>query len=218
MIGRSTKSSVPRYLAETYWWAYLHEDSPTVFDHPAVVNTILWGQYDKLVERTLKHTSDARKLLQASCAYGNVSPKLARQVQQNKGHFDMVDVSPTQLAVAQRKLAHLDNVRMLQHDVTQDWRHACEAGLSEAGSYDACVLFFLLHELPRAQKTQALEQMLQTVRPDGGKLICVDFHPPHWWHPLRPVEAAVFHTLEPFANDLWQHPMASFLPHHIDPN
>jgi SAM-dependent methyltransferase len=49
---------------------------------------------------------------------------------------------------------------------------------------------------------QIVQAMLRLVRP-GGKVIFVDYHRPHRWHPLKPVMQRVFAWLEPFALTMW---------------
>ena len=46
----------------------------------------------------------------------------------------------------------------------------------------------------------------------GGKLVIVDYHRPAGWHPLKPLLREVFRWLEPFAIDLWRHPLEHYLP------
>ena len=51
--------------------------------------------------------------------------------------------------------------------------------------------------------------LLDTVRP-GGKLIFVDYHKPHWAHPLKLITSIVVDTLEPYAKGLWHNELADF--------
>ncbi|MGB5132287.1 MAG: hypothetical protein WBO00_06705, partial [Steroidobacteraceae bacterium] len=67
--------------------------------------------------------------------------------------------------------------------------------------YDGACCFFLLHEVPDQQKRQIINALLAAVRP-GGKILFVDYHQPVRWHPLRPVMAAIFRWLEPYAMGL----------------
>ena len=39
----------------------------------------------------------------------------------------------------------------------------------------------------------------------GIEVVFVDYHEPHWAHPLKGVTSIVFDTLEPFAKSLWHH-------------
>jgi ubiquinone/menaquinone biosynthesis C-methylase UbiE len=56
-----------------------------------------------------------------------------------------------------------------------------------------------------------LSEALRVVKP-GGKVIVVDYHQPSRWHPMRSLMRLVFARLEPYAMDLWQHPITEFLP------
>ena len=54
------------------------------------------------------------------------------------------------------------------------------------------------------------------MRRPGGKVLFVDYHRPVPWHPLRPVMAAVFRWLEPFADGLVSRPITDFAAHPQD--
>ena len=38
----------------------------------------------------------------------------------------------------------------------------------------------------------------------GGKVVFIDYHKPHWAHPLKAITSFVFDTLEPFAKGMWK--------------
>ena len=38
----------------------------------------------------------------------------------------------------------------------------------------------------------------------------VDYHRPHWAHPLKGITSLVFDTLEPFAKGLWRNEISHF--------
>jgi hypothetical protein len=49
------------------------------------------------------------------------------------------------------------------------------------------------------------------VRP-GGRIVVVDYHRPHRLNPLRYLMRPLLALLEPFALDLWQREIGSWLP------
>ena len=53
--------SVPRYLQEVYWWAYVHPNAIRVFERQWLVNAILWGNFSKLRDAAIR--SGMRTLL-----------------------------------------------------------------------------------------------------------------------------------------------------------
>jgi len=63
--------------------------------------------------------------------------------------------------------------------------------------------------LPVRRRT--LAEAIRVVKP-GGRIVLVDYHRPHRWHPLRRAIRAVLRHLEPFALDLWQNELTEFLP------
>jgi SAM-dependent methyltransferase len=77
------------------------------------------------------------------------------------------------------------------------------------GLYDVVCCFFLLHEMPEHYKRRVVDTLLDAVRP-GGKAVFVDYHRPHWLHPLKGVMSLVFDFLEPFAKDLWVTEIADY--------
>ena len=49
---------IPPYLSETYTWAYLSRPGCVVFDHQAVVSTILWGNARRLIRSVVQELQD----------------------------------------------------------------------------------------------------------------------------------------------------------------
>ena len=189
---------LPDYLERHYWWAYLRPASLRIFDHRAVVNTILWGQYRQLCDAALAEIAPHTTVLQLACVYGDLSPRLAGHLGP-AGRLDIVDIAPIQIANIRAKLKGMP------------WASARVADAADAGArtYDTVLVFFLLHELPDALKTRVVDAALAQIRP-GGQVIFIDYARPAAWHPLRPVMAAVFALLEPFAKMLWQRGIKSF--------
>jgi SAM-dependent methyltransferase len=182
--------ALPDYLVDTYTWAYLRPRSLRLLDRHLVVNGILWGNYRRLVHAACSEFAGGDRVLQAASVYGNLSSCLAEQVGA-EGFLDVIDVAPLQVAHCRRKLAGRCNVRV----------RVADAVCPGQQGYDGACCFFLLHEIPDPQKRQVVRALLAAVRP-GGKVVFVDYHQPLWWHPLRPVMAAVFRWLEPFAKGL----------------
>lgn len=181
---------LPAYLVDTYSWAYLHPRSPHFLDRHLVVNSILWGNYRPLVRAACGEFAAGERVLQAASVYGDLSSRLATRLGEG-GFLDIIDVAPLQVDHCRRKLAGRTNVRVRVADAA----HPGEDG------YDGACCFFLLHEVPDANKRQIVDALLAAVRV-GGKVVIVDYHRPAWWHPLRPVMSAVFRWLEPYANNL----------------
>ena len=187
--------AVPEYLERVYWWAYLRPASIRIFDHPAMVQAILWGQYRRLSDRVLARITPGARVLQLACVYGDLSKRLARHVGPT-GALDIVDVAPIQIAHLRTKLAGHHRVRATVADATTP----------QADRFDCVLSFFLLHELPDPLKRRVVDAALAAVVP-GGRAVFVDYARPARWHPLRPVMAAVFAALEPYATAMWRTPI-----------
>jgi ubiquinone/menaquinone biosynthesis C-methylase UbiE len=196
--NRALAPEVPAYLEKYYWWAYLRPAALRVFDHTPVVSAILWGQYGRLKRAMLDEIGVGQRVLQAACVYGDFSCDLSRRVGL-AGHLDVIDVAPIQL----------ENCRHKLRGFPQTTTRLADAAAPGGEPYDAVCCYFLLHELPDDHKRAVVDALLERVVP-GGKVIFLDYHKPHWAHPLKPVTSLVFDTLEPFAKGLWRNEIADF--------
>ncbi|MGF1546818.1 MAG: rhodoquinone biosynthesis methyltransferase RquA [Thiotrichales bacterium] len=196
--------AIPEYLERVYWWAYLHPRGLQIFDHPLVVNLILWGNYRRLGNEVLAEfqANAQMRVLQLACVYGDFSQRLAVHLGPY-GQLDVVDVAKVQLENLRGKANHLGNLR-LHH------QNAAELTFTDA-AFDHVVVFFLLHEQPAAVRRASLAEALRVLKP-GGHLILVDYHLPAGWSPLRYFMYPVLRWLEPFALDLWRHELDHWLP------
>ena len=190
--------AIPRYLRDTYTWAYLNPRSVKLLDRELVVATILWWQHRKLERMALAEIDPGSKVLQTACVYGDFSPVLARHIGE-KGSLEVVDVAKVQVDSCVEKLRDYSFASVRQLDVLD---------LGD-GEYDAVCCYFLLHEVPDDYKRGLVDVALNSIGPDG-KVIFVDYHKPHWANPLKPVMSLVFDTLEPFAKSLWRQDIRAF--------
>ena len=195
---------IPTYLAETYWWAYVHPAAVRVFERQWLVNLILWGNFRKLREAALDALGGQLpgRTLQVACVYGDLTPCLAARVAPG-GSLDVVDVLPIQLENLARKLPDGAPVNLV---------HGDSARLPAAdASYERVLAFFLLHEQPSDVRRATLREAVRALKP-GGRLVVVDYHRPHALHPLRPLLRPLLERLEPFALDLWKSDLDAWLP------
>lgn len=201
--------SIPSYLHQTYWWAYVHPKAVHVFEREWLVNTILFGNYSRLRDAALADLGESieGRTLQVACVYGNLTPKLRARLAPDAA-LDVVDILPIQLQNLAKKLPADDRVALLQGDSSS---LACADA-----SYDRVLLFFLLHEQPESVRRATLAEAMRVVKP-GGKVVIVDYHRPVAWHPLKLLMTGVFRKLEPYAMDLWEHEVCDFLPAGLAP-
>ena len=196
--------AVPAYLAETYWWAYVHPGAVRVFERQWLVNLILWGNFSRLRDAALEALG--RRLegrtLQVACVYGDLTKRLLAKIPED-GQLDVVDVLPVQLDNLARKLPGGAPVELI---------HGDSAALAfESATYDRVLLFFLLHEQPDEVRRRTIAEALRVVKP-GGKLVIVDYHRPHRLNPLYWPMVGILRTLEPYALDLWRSELRDWLP------
>jgi len=197
------KPTIPDYLEERYWWAYLHPKSVRFFEQQWVINSILWGQYARLRDSTLDElgTEIHGRSLQVACVYGNLTPELADRHEPN-ARLDVVDVAPIQLKHLWRKVSKRSNIIL-------DCQDASKLSFEDQ-TFDQVLMFFLLHELPMDVRKKAIQEMLRVAKP-GGKIIIMDYHRPVWQHPHRYLMQPILRTLEPFAMDLWNNEIADWI-------
>jgi SAM-dependent methyltransferase len=139
-----------------------------------------------------------QKVLQSACVYGDFSPLLARRVGP-AGQLTVIDVAPIQTENCQRKLTRYPHAKV----------RIADAAAPLKDDVDAVCCFFLLHEVPEDYKERIVNNLLGLVKP-GGKVVFVDYHRPHPFHPLKGIMALVFRWLEPYAPILWKREIKSY--------
>jgi SAM-dependent methyltransferase len=194
----SSTSGIPDYLERTYHWAYLSRRGRALLDRSFIVSAILWGNARRLMKAAAAEFTPGQKILQSACVYGNFSQLLAQRVG-TKGKLTVIDVAPIQIEYCQRKLLPYPQANARVADATVPFPE----------DVDGICCFFLLHEVPEDYKTRIVDNLLGSVKP-GGKVVFVDYHRPHSFHPLKGIMALVFRWLEPYAIIMWKREIQSY--------
>lgn len=202
--ARPPADALPDYLARTYTWAYLNPRNLRLLDRMPVVNAILWGNANRLMQAAVAEFEPGQRVLQAACVYGDFSMRLARRLGDG-GRLEVVDVAPVQVENLWRKAAGKCRLEVRVGDL------AAEATLAGEPPFDGVCCFFLLHEVPAPERARIVHNLLGALRP-GGRIVFVDYHQPASWNPLRPVMAAVFRWLEPYAPSLLRADITALSP------
>jgi ubiquinone/menaquinone biosynthesis C-methylase UbiE len=189
---------IPAYLQKTYYWAYLNPRNVKLLDHEWVVRTILWHQHRRLAQTAIAEIEPGQHVMQTACVYGNFSSLLAEHIGP-EGRLEVFDVAEVQVRNCRRKLAGYKHAVVRHQDVLY----------LRNENFDVVCCYFLMHEMPDDYKQGVTVALLNSVRP-GGKVVFVDYHKPHWAHPLKLVTSIVFDTLEPYAKGLWRKEIAEF--------
>ena len=197
--------SVPRYIEEVYWWAYVRPWAVRLLDRSWLINLYLCGQYKRLYDAVLREFGSAvgGKTLQISCCYGELPPRLLERISRRGGMLDIVDILPIQLENLKRKLPNGAPIRF-------HCMNAAALAFSDA-SYDRVLLFFLLHEEPQEYREKTVREALRVLKP-GGEIIIVDYGVPRAWHPLRYLLLPFLGWLEPTAKIMWSRELRDILP------
>jgi len=180
------------------YWIYKSPFFIKLTDHMFVVSAILLLQYKKLVGCVVTKLNPSlkdKRVLQLSCAFGNVSEKVAEKcAEQGAKEFVLTDIMQSEVDNAERKLKRFgDLCTFLRQDATK-----LEF---EDQSFDYVVVFFLPHELPLDKKHKLLEEANRVVKP-GGKIVFGEFHKPR----LKILEwlgRIYFYIFEPYATEMW---------------
>ncbi len=167
-------------------------------DRMFVVSSILLLQYNKLVACVVKRLNPSlqgKRVLQISCAFGNVSEKIAEScARQNAEEFVLTDIMQSEVDNARRKLKRFGKLcTFLKQDATN-----LEF---EDQSFDYVVVFFLPHELPLDKKGELIEEANRVLKP-GGKVVFGEFHKPRL-KILEILGRIYFYIFEPYATEMW---------------
>ncbi len=181
------------------------------FDHQPIINAILFGQYQGLLDQTLVCLAKrpAGPLLQLTCVYGKLTPTLLRSL----GHENMtlVDVSMGQLELSRRKEDESASRKLLLSRMDAE----C-LGLAD-NSFSTVLIFFLFHELPHEARQRTFREALRVLN-TSGQLVITEYAPlpvHHWLYRFQPSRWPLTH-LEPFLNDFWQENLLQALQQHVD--
>jgi SAM-dependent methyltransferase len=194
----ATLDLLPAYLRDVYSWAYLTPWLVGWLDRQVVVQTILWGNAQRLIGDVLTETKSGDRVFQPAAVYGDFSRQVAEKIGP-AGQLEVRDIAPLQVDLTRRKLADLPQAHVARGDAADP--------NDERADVVAC--FFLLHEVPDDVKVRITRSMLELVAP-GGKAVFVDYHRPHRLHPLKPVMWKIFDWLEPFASSMWLREIRDF--------
>jgi ubiquinone/menaquinone biosynthesis C-methylase UbiE len=180
------------------YWIYKSPFFIRLTDRMFVVSGILLFQYSKLVSCVVKRLNpslEGKRVLQISCAFGNVSEKIAEScAKQDAREFVLTDIMQSELDNAERKLKRFGNLcTYIKQDATK-----LEF---EDQSFDYVVAFFLPHELPFDKKIQHIKEANRVLKP-GGKIVFGEFHKPRL-KILEMLGRIYFYIFEPYATEMW---------------
>jgi ubiquinone/menaquinone biosynthesis C-methylase UbiE len=180
------------------YWIYKSPFFIKLADRMFVVSSILLLQYSKLVSLVVKRLNpslEGKRILQVSCAFGNVSEKIAEScARQDAAEFVLTDIMQSELDNAQRKLKRFGDL------CTYSKQDATNLEFEDQ-SFDYVVAFFLPHELPFDKKVQHVKEAHRVLKP-GGKVVFGEFHKPRL-KVLEVLGRIYFKIFEPYATEMW---------------
>jgi len=189
------------------YWIYRNKWLIRLTDQKPLISAILLFQYDKLVERIVSQLKRSalqhKNVIQVSCAFGDVTTRIVAEChKQGAGEIVISDIIENELSHVKNKLGDERQSCTFVREDALHMRH-------ENDSFDVVIMFFLLHELPREKKHQALKEASRILK-RGGKLIIGEFHQPTSLL-LKIWGWVYFKTFEPYALQIWEHATPSRL-------
>ena len=203
-IWRYFVDGMPVYLARHYWWAYLWQPAIRFFDHQPIINAILFGQYQRLLDQTLAclRRCPGGRLLQLTCVYGKLTPVLVQSLGGEPVY--LVDVAPQQLLHSRARPG--SGSRLLPARMNAE----C---LALAGhSFATVLIFFLFHEMPPEARQRTIDETLRVIQP-GGRLVITEYGllpRRHWLYRFWPSRWLIT-WLEPFLDGFWHEDLEAIL-------
>jgi len=180
------------------YWIYKSPFFIKLTDRMFVVSSILLFQYSKLVDCVVKRLNPSlkgKRILQISCAFGNVSEKIAAScARQGAAEFVLTDIMQSELDNAERKLKRFGDLCSYSRQDATNLQF-------EDQSFDYVVAFFLPHELPLEKKIKHIEEAKRVLKP-GGKVVFGEFHKPRL-KILEILGRIYFKIFEPYATEMW---------------
>lgn len=215
-LSLANQPKIPDYLRNYYWWAYINPTMIRTLDHQFLVDIVLWGNFSQLRDTAIDAMQTENgliqgKTLQMSCVYANLTETIVERLAP-EASLDVIDVVPAQLENLCRKLHRSKSTKLDR--VSLSCYNAIDLRDFEDESFDQVLLFFLLHETPDDVRQQALAEACRVLKPNGGKLVLIDYHKPTsaMWQGIM---STMYRIYEPFAQDLWMHDLSSWMPESI---
>ena len=228
---------LPQYLRRNYWWAYINPTMISILDRKWLVNVVLWGNFTKLRDAAVQELLDTTpqvthnnntgcsstcgakihgNILQISSVYADLTETIVENLAED-ATLDVIDVIPAQLINLQHKLERSNVVSNHEH-IHKVSLTCCDASnlsthFPNNNTFDKVLIFFLLHETPSDVRQKVLAEACRVVKHDG-KIVIIDYHKPNTalW---RCIMQLMYDIYEPFAMDLWNHPLSHWLPYGI---
>jgi ubiquinone/menaquinone biosynthesis C-methylase UbiE len=187
---------LPDYLRRYYAWAYVWPISVWFFDHQPIINAILFGNYRRIMENTLRmmDPQTAGRTLQVAGVYGELTPTLMSRGIED---FSLIDAAPIQLEAARKKLAAIGKSAHLARMTAENLRYA-------DGTFDTALMFLLLHEMPAESRRASLTEAIRVLKP-GGRFVIAEYgerRKRHFFHRFWPMRWVITHA-EPFLGGFW---------------
>lgn len=201
----------PEYLARYFWWAYLWRPAIWFFDHPPIINLILFGQYRRLLAQTLRclENRPAGRLLQLSCVYGKLTPTLLDNLGNQPLH--LVDVATAQLENGRNKVGPDRRSQLLSA------RMNAESLAFQHNTFSTILIFFLICEMPAEARQRTLAEAVRVLQP-GGRLVITEYGEEpreHWIYRLRWLRKQLIYW-EHFLEGFWREDISAILQQEAD--
>ena len=195
----AAKAKIPLYQKEFYSWLY---ESPRLtgwLDNQRLLNILTFGFSSKMLRSCAAEIPVSADVLQMGATFGDQTGVAASKVG-IYGHYDLIDVSMTQLRHQRNKYCYLyPFMRFVNQDASEPLKR----------QYDVIICYMLLHEVPSATRAQIVNNALSAVKP-SGKVVFIDYNNSLIWHPLRYIVKIFNRLYQPFAEKLWNNEIKNY--------
>ncbi len=199
-IKEEKKIKIPNYQEEFYSWLYESPNKSKLLDKQKLLNVLTLGYSSKLAKSCVEEIKSSAKVLQMGATFGEQIDVLATKVGVY-GQIDLIDISKTQIDYAQEKYCYkYPFIKFVNYDASKPIKK----------QYDAIVCYMLLHQVPSNVQAKIISNALNCLKPQG-KAIFIDYHKPKKWHPLAWIAKQFNRLYQPFAEEMWQKNIATFV-------
>lgn len=183
------------FISKIYTKAYANNIWLYAIEVEPFVRLFTFGQQPRFKNLVVKEMEKIKpgRVVQFGCVPGTLSKEVAKAIN-GTGKLLIVDVSRNALKLTRKKTEGLNNVELLESN-------AVKTNFGN-GEFDAAIIFFLLHEVPKKMKIKVLNEASRILKKDGY-LFIADYHKASRGLIHNTIEK-IIRVIEPFSGELME--------------